>query len=61
MSETAASENFALKDDMINQDINETSALGRIVAKAPVKAEPLVEVVKEAPIRVKQDGDPCSV
>ena len=55
MSETAASENFALKDDMINQDINETSALGRIVAKAPVKAEPLVEVVKEAPIRVKQD------
>ena len=55
MSETATSENFALKDDMINQDINETSALGRIVAKAPVKAEPLVEVVKEAPIRVKQD------
>jgi len=55
MSETAASDNFALKDDMINQDINETSALGRIVGKAPVKVEPLVEVVKEAPIRVKQD------
>ena len=55
MSETAASENFALKDDMINQDTSETSALDRIVAKAPAKAEPLVEIVTEAPIRVKQD------
>ena len=55
MSETAASENFALKDDMINQDINETSTLDRIVTKAPAKAEPHVEIVKEAPIRVKQD------
>ena len=55
MSETAASENFALKDDMINQDINETSTLDRIVSKAPAKAEPHVEIVKEAPIRVKQD------
>ena len=55
MSETAASENFALKDDMINQDINETSALNRIVSKVPAKAEPHVEIVTEAPIHVKQD------
>ena len=55
MSETAASENFALKDDMVNQGINETSSLDHIVAKAPATAEQPVEIVKEAPIHVKQD------
>jgi ribonucleoside-diphosphate reductase alpha chain len=55
MSETAASENFALKDDMVGGDMTDTSALDRVVAKAPAKAEPQVEIVKDAPIRVKQD------
>ena len=55
MSETAASENFALKDDMMNQNTSDTTALDTVIAKSPVRAEPRVEIVKEAPIRVKQD------
>ena len=55
MTQSATSENFALKDDMMAQDYSDTSALDHVVAKAPVKAEAPVEVVKAAPIRVKQD------
>ena len=55
MTQSATSENFALKDDMMAQDYTDTSALDHVVAKAPVKAEAPVEVVKAAPIRVKQD------
>ena len=55
MTQSATSENFALKDDMMAEDYTDTSALDHVVAKAPVKAEAPVEVVKAAPIRVKQD------
>ncbi len=55
MTQSATSENFAHKDDMAAQDYSNTSALDHVVAKAPVKAEPHVEIVKAAPIRVKQD------
>ena len=55
MSETAASENFALKDEMMNQNTSDTTALDTVIAKSPVRAEPRVKIVKEAPIRVKQD------
>lgn len=55
MTETAASENFALKDEMIDQDINDTAALDHVVAKAPLAGESKVEIVKDAPFRVRQD------
>ena len=55
MTETAASENFALKDDMIDQDIADTSALDRVIAKAPAKDAPKIEIVKDARFRVRQD------
>ena len=55
MTETAASENFALKDDLIDQDIADTSALDRVIAKAPAKDAPKIEIVKDARFRVRQD------
>ncbi len=55
MSETAASENFALKDELMNHNASDTTALDTVIAKSSVRAEPHVEIVKEAPIRVKQD------
>lgn len=55
MTETAASENFALKDDMMNVGLNDASTLERAALKAPAQDAPKVEIVKEAPIRVRQD------
>jgi len=55
MTQSATSENFALTDDMSTQDYVDTSALDHVIAKSPLKAEPQIEVVKDAPIRVKQD------
>ena len=55
MTETAASENFALKDDMIDQDIADTSVLDRVIAKAPAKDAPKIEIVKDERFRVRQD------
>jgi len=55
MTETAASENFALKDDLIDQDIADTSALDRVIAKAPAKDAPKIEIVKDERFRVRQD------
>lgn len=55
MTETAASENFALKDDMMNVGLNDANTLDRAALKAPAQDAPKVEIVKEAPIRVRQD------
>ena len=62
MTETAASENFALKDDMMNQDIADTAMLDRALDQAAAKTPtqdraeaPAASVVKPAPFRVRQD------